>query len=127
MPALSPAEQVLMDLIWMKQPVSVAELLVQVNAGRDQPIMRNTLQTQLARLEKKGWLAREGKLGELRYKSKVAEDKGRNGLLEDLKKRLFGGSTVSMVRCLVEEGGISKSEIAELRAMLNSKEERKRK
>ncbi|MBX3743520.1 MAG: BlaI/MecI/CopY family transcriptional regulator [Akkermansiaceae bacterium] len=121
LPALSSAEQTLMDLIWLKQPVTVAELLLHVNAGRENPIMRNTLQTQLARLERKGWLAREGELGALRYRSNVAEEKGRRSLLLELKKRLFGGSTVSMVRCLVEESGITGKEIEELRAMLNSK------
>lgn len=116
-----------MDLIWMHQPVTVAELLLYVNSGREIPIMRNTLQTQLGRLEKKGWLAREGKLGALRYRSNVAEAKGRNSLLAELKDRLFGGSAVSMVRCLVDDGGISSAEIAELRAMLNAKEERRKK
>ena len=47
LPALSPAEQALMDLIWQKQPVSVGELLQSVNEGRDEPITRSTLQAQL--------------------------------------------------------------------------------
>ena len=32
---------------------------------------------------------------------------------------MFGGSALSMMRCLVEEGGISKAEIAELRKLLD--------
>ena len=60
LPALSAAEQALMDLIWKHQPLTVAALLDQVNAGRDEPITRNTLQTQLSRLETKGWVTRGG-------------------------------------------------------------------
>ena len=119
LPALSAAEQALMDLIWKNQPATVASLLDLVNAKREEPITRNTLQTQLSRLEAKGWVTRGGDGRALEYSAVVKERKGRVGLLKDLKKRVFGGSALSMMRCLVEEGGISKSEIAELRKLLD--------
>lgn len=119
LPALSAAEQALMDLIWKNQPATVAGLLELVNAKREEPITRNTLQTQLSRLETKGWIIRNGGGRALEYSAVVKEKKGRVGLLKDLKKRVFGGSALSMMRCLVEEGGISKSEIAELRKLLD--------
>ena len=118
LPALSAAEQALMDLIWHNQPATVARLLELVNAKRDEPITRNTLQTQLSRLEAKGWIKRDGGGRALEYSALVKEKKGRVGLLKDLKGRMFGGSALSMMRCLVEEGGMSKSEIAELRKLL---------
>lgn len=119
LPALSAAEQALMDLIWNHQPVTVAELLSKVNDLRPEPITRNTLQTQLSRLEAKGWLVREDGGKAMKYSATVKEKKGRVGLLKELKGRMFGGSALSMVRCLVEEGGISKKEIAELRKLLD--------
>lgn len=122
LPALSAGEQALMDLIWKDQPLTVAGLLERVNANREEPITRNTLQTQLSRLEAKGWVTRGGSGRALEYTAVVKEKKGRVGLLKDLKKRMFGGSALSMMRCLVEEGGISKSEIAELRKLLDGKE-----
>jgi predicted transcriptional regulator len=118
LPALSPAEQALMDLIWQKQPVSVANLLDLVNAGRDEPITRNTLQTQLTRLEAKGWLKHEDGDRVRLYRSAVAEQRGRGKILAELKQRLFGGSGLSLVRCLVEEGGLSETEIRELKQLI---------
>lgn len=120
LPALSPAEQALMDLIWKQQPVAVSGLLELVNEGRPQPISRNTLQTQLTRLEAKGWLkAEEGGRARL-YRSTVPETRGRNSILTDIRKRLFGGSGLSLVRCLVEQGDLSKEEIEELGAWIET-------
>ena len=119
LPALSSAEQALMDLIWKNQPATVARLLELVNGRREEPITRNTLQTQLSRLEAKGWIQRDEGGRALQYSAVVKEKKGRLGLLKDLKGRMFGGSALSMMRCLVEEGGISKAEIAELRKLLD--------
>lgn len=121
LPALSAAEQALMDLLWTNQPATVARLLELVNASRPEPITRNTLQTQLSRLEAKGWIRRAEGAKSLEYSAVVKEKKGRIGLLKDLKGRMFGGSALSMMRCLVEEGGISKAEIEELRKLLDEK------
>jgi BlaI family penicillinase repressor len=107
-----------MDLVWQRQPVSVAALLDLVNADRDEPITRNTLQTQLTRLEAKGWLLRdEGERIRL-YRAAVQAKKGRGKILSELKQRLFGGSGLSLVRCLVEEGGLSDQEIKDLKALI---------
>ena len=103
-----------MDLVWKHQPVAVSALLELVNHGRCKPISRNTLQTQLTRLEAKGWLQPEDGERARLYRSPVAETRGRNTILTDLKQRLFGGSGLSLVRCLVEQGGMSESEIKEL-------------
>lgn len=111
---LSPAEQALMDLIWRLQPVNVTDLLEAVNQGRPEPIIRNTLQTQLKRLEAKGWLTRETGGTVAVYQAAVAERGGRGSILAELKQRLFGGSGVSMVRCLMEDGGLTPEEVREL-------------
>lgn len=118
LPALSAAEQALMDLIWKTQPTTATELLDLVNSKRTEPITRNTLQTQLSRLETKGWITRDGSGKALKYLSAVTEKRGRGRLVKELKKRIFGGSALSMMRCLVEEGGISKTEMIELRKLL---------
>jgi BlaI family transcriptional regulator, penicillinase repressor len=120
LPPLSPAEQALMDLIWKLQPVNVTDLLESVNRGRKEPIIRNTLQTQLKRLEAKGWLKCE-ESGPVRlYHSAVPERSGRSKVLSELKHRLFGGSGVTMVRCLMEDGGLSPKEIKELNTLIES-------
>jgi BlaI family penicillinase repressor len=125
LPALSAAEQALMDLIWHKQPISVAALLEQVNASRPEPIIRNTLQTQLTRLEAKGWLKHEDGDKVRHYCAAVAATRGRGKILTELKERLFGGSGMSLMRCLVEEGGLSEAEMNELKKLIDQHEEEK--
>jgi len=118
LPPLSAAEQALMDILWKKHPSSVLELLEAVNQGRSEPVTRNTLQTQLTRLEAKGWISRDDSGRSHAYEPAVAEQKGRTSVLADLKQRFFGGSNLALVRCLMESGDISEEELAELRKMV---------
>ncbi|GAA5130219.1 BlaI/MecI/CopY family transcriptional regulator [Luteolibacter yonseiensis] len=120
LPPLSPAEQALMDQIWQRQPVTVGELLQSVNEGRDEPITRSTLQTQLNRLEAKGWLLTDDQGRARLYRSAPSEKGGRGKVLSELKQRFFGGSGLSLVRCLVEEGGLTDDEMAELNQLIKT-------
>ena len=120
LPPLSPAEQALMDLIWQKQPVSVGELLQAVNDGREESITRSTLQTQLHRLEAKGWLLSDDQGKARLYRSSLPEKGGRSKVLTELKQRFFGGSGLSLARCLVEEGGLTDREMVELKQIIEA-------
>lgn len=115
LPPLSSAEQALMDILWKNHPAGIRELLDAVNQGRSDPITRNTLQTQLTRLEAKGWILRDDSSRTHAYEPAVLERSGRTSILADLKRRLFGGSNLALVRCLVESGDITEQELAELR------------
>ena len=121
LPPLSAAEQALMDLIWQKQPVSTGDLLQSVNDGRAEPITRSTLQTQLTRLETKGWLLSDDQGRARLYRSAPSEKGGRGKVLAELKQRFFGGSNLALVRCLVESGDITEEELAELRKLVRTK------
>lgn len=118
LPPLSAAEQALMNILWKKHPASVLELLEAVNQGRSEPVTRNTLQTQLTRLEAKGWITRDDSGRSHAYEPAVAEQKGRTSVLADLKQRFFSGSNLALVRCLVESGDVSEEELAELRKLV---------
>ncbi len=121
LPPLSAAEQAIMNILWKKHPASVLELLEAVNRGRAEPVTRNTLQTQLTRLEAKGWIARDDSSRSHAYEPAVPERRGRTSVLAELKQRLFGGSSLALVRCLVENGEISEEELAELRKIIRAK------
>lgn len=126
LPPLSAAEQALMDLIWQQQPVSVGELLKTVNVDRPDPITRSTLQTQLTRLEAKGWLLSDDEGRARVYRSAPTEKGGRGKVLAELKQRFFGGSGLSLVRCLVEDGGLTDDEISELNQLIENHRKGKR-
>ncbi len=109
-----------MDQVWQRQPVSVGELLQSVNDGRAEPITRSTLQTQLTRLENKGWLLSDDQGRARLYRSATTEKGGRGKVLAELKQRFFGGSGLSLVRCLVEEGGLTDQEMSELNQLIET-------
>ncbi len=109
-----------MDLIWQKQPVSVGQLLQSVNENRTESITRSTLQTQLTRLEAKGWLLSDDQGRARLYSSATSEKGGRRKVLAELKQRFFGGSGLSLIRCLVEEGGLTNEEIGELNELIET-------
>jgi len=107
-----------MDLIWKHQPAGLNDLLKKVNSGRKEAVTRATLQTQLTRLESKGWLRRDDSSRAHTYEAAVAETQGRTSVLAELKKRFFGGSSLALVRCLVESGDMSAEELAELKKLV---------
>ncbi len=121
LPLLSAAEQAIMDILWKKHPSSILELLETVNQGRAEPVTRNTLQTQLTRLEAKGWITRDDSGRSHTYEPAVPEQRGRTSVLAELRQRFFGGSSLALVRCLVENGEISEEELAELRKIIRPK------
>ena len=52
--ALSPTQLRIMDVVWDRGEVSIAELWKELCSQRK--VARNTVQTTVARLEEKGWL-----------------------------------------------------------------------
>lgn len=110
-----------MDFVWKRQPVGLNDLLELVNADRPEPVTRATLQTQLTRLEAKGWLKRDDSARAHLYSATMQENRGRKTVLSELKERFFGGSSLALVRCLVESGEISADEMAELRDLVRQK------
>lgn len=123
--ALSSSEQAIMDQLWRLAPTSLNELLEAVNADRSEPISRATLQTQLTRLETKGWVKRDDSSRAHIYRPAVAESHGRRSVLTALKERFFGGSSLALVRCLVENGEISAKDLGELKDLVQQAKEKK--
>ena len=120
LPPLSAAEQALIDILWKRSPAGVLDLLEAVNEGRAEPVTRNTLQTQLTRLEAKGWISRDDSSRSHVYAPAVPEQRGRSSVLRELKQRFFGGSNLALVRCLVESEEITEEELVELRKLVRS-------
>ena len=125
LPRLSPSEEAIMHTLWRSHPAGVLGLLEAVNAGRKEPITRNTLQTQLTRLEAKGWIKRDGSSRTHLYEPAIQETHGRTSVIAELKRRFFGGSSLALVRCLVENGDITADELGELRKMVRDSSTKK--
>jgi len=85
----------------------------------DRAIDFTTVQTYLRRLETKGYVtaALDGRTRV--YTPRVKLRTVIRETMDDLIDRLFGGESLPLVRHLIEERGVSDSELAELRQMID--------
>jgi BlaI family transcriptional regulator, penicillinase repressor len=121
LPDLSKSEMEVARVIWELGDASLGEIFAAFSRKHDSDY--STVQTYVRRLEAKGYVSsrREGR-GK-RYRPKVARSRVIRQTLADLTNRLFGGEAMPLVRHLIEERGISRQDIAELRNLLNRLEE----
>jgi len=117
---LSPANLEIMKIVWEKGDVTVNDVVEAVNAKRKNKIRRTTVQVQMNRLEDYGWLKHTEKGRTYVYSAVVEKQKTRREILEDIKNRVFGGSRAELVKCLMEDAGITPEEIGELRELLKN-------
>ena len=119
-PALSKGEMEVARVLWELGEASVREVHAALPDSRAAEFA--TVQTYLRRLESKGYVA--GRLeGRTRiYVPKVKPRTVIRETLDDLVDRLFGGETLSLMRHLIEERGISDEELAELRQLIDRME-----
>ena len=108
-----------MQKLWQLGSATVTGLQTAVNEDREEGISRNTIQGQLQRLEDKGWVEHSAAGRSFIYKATVAESEGTTELARDFRNKVFGGSSLAMVRCLVDSGDITEGEIAELKQLIN--------
>ena len=115
---LAAAEMPIMAVIWDRGPVAVREVVAEVNAGRAEPVARNTVLKQMQRLEEKDWLRREGEGRPACYVATVGRESAERRMTATLRDTLFGGSPLALVRSLIGKEKLSEAEIAELRDLV---------
>ena len=118
---ISKAEVVVMKVIWEHEPISVRSVYDTINLERKEPLSRTTILKHIQRLETKDWIVRDDSRPAL-YTSLVSSQVATRNLIRGFKEMLFDGSTMSMVRCLVNEGELSKDELSELQKLIDSSE-----
>lgn len=108
-----------MNEVWNQQPAQVSDLTAAVNTGRAEPLSRTTVLKTIQRLEEKGWLVRDSGRP-ARYQAVRPREEARGTLLHAFRERVFNGSAVSLVRCLLDSETLSREEIAELQQLIDS-------
>ncbi|MBU4204502.1 MAG: BlaI/MecI/CopY family transcriptional regulator [Acidobacteria bacterium] len=121
---LSPANLEIMKIVWDREKVTIGEVFEAINDGRATPVRRTTVQVQMNRLIEYGWLERRKSGRSFVYSTAAGRQKTRKEILEDINKRVFGGSRAEMVRCLLEDGQVSDEELKALRNLIHSLEEK---
>ncbi len=115
---LASGEVDLMDLLWRHEALTLAE--AHQAFGSDK-IGYTTMQTRLNRLVEKG-LANKSSDRPAVYRAAVDREAVQAGHLDDVLKRLAGGSVVPLVAHLVRDRKIDRDELAELKRLVQQAE-----
>ena len=120
---LSPANLEIMKIVWDLGDVTINDVFEAINARRAADLKRSTIQVQMRRLERYGWLEHRQIGRTFYYSAVVAKHTTRKDILYDVKNRVFSGSRPEMVKCLLEDSDIGPDEIKELRTLLKEYDE----
>lgn len=120
---ISDAESVVMQALWRHSPLSAEEVFAAV-AG-DQGWQEPTVKTLLNRLLTKGAISAERDGRRYLYAPVLTRDAWLGQESEGLLDRLFGGRVAPMVAHFTERGRLSKKDLAELRKLLETLDDRK--
>ena len=115
---LSEAQLEIMSVIWERGEATVSEVRDVLAQSRD--VARNTVQTQIVRLERKGWLEHDERDGTFVYRATRARRSTLAGMVGSLVDRAFGGSADALVHALLHGRGVSDEEAARIRALIDA-------
>jgi BlaI family penicillinase repressor len=120
LPLLTRAESELMRLFWEHGPMTVHE----VAAGVGRELAYNTVLTLVRILEQKGYVTHsphpDGGRAHV-YRAAEASAPVRSRHVRDLVDRLFGGSAEGLMVGLLEDEALSRGELEQLRAQIETK------
>jgi len=118
-PQISEAERVVMQILWSEGPLTANEVIAKLK--RKVQWNPRTIRTLINRLLNKRALDfdKEGK--EYRYIPAVTEMQCIKHERLSFLKRVYGGATKPMIAAFIEDAKLSKSDIAELKTMLEQK------
>lgn len=116
-PALANAELALMEVLWAEGRLTARQLQERLypDATRAQ---HGTVQKLLARLEHKGFVARDRDLPVHFFTSLISREAYGSSQLESLADRLTGGSLAPLITQMVEDRKLSRREMQRLRRIL---------
>jgi predicted transcriptional regulator len=107
---LTPVELEIMQVLWSEPGgagYTVSDVQPRLRAG----LAYTTVQTMLNVLLRKGKVAREQDGRAFRYRAAVSRERASGGALQDLLKRMFGGSPEAMLMAMVDSRQITAEEL----------------
>ena len=118
-PQVSEAERIVMQVLWSEGPLTANEIIEKLD-GKVKWNPR-TIRTLISRLLNKHALDfdKEGK--EYRYSATVTEKQCIKLERVSFLQRVYGGATKPMIAAFIEDAKLSKSDVAELKTMLEKK------
>ena len=120
---LTPLELEIMHILWDAGPSTVSEVQPKLNSE----LAYTTVMTMLNVLLRKGKVKRVQDGRAFRYRPTVTRRKATGSALEDLIKRVFGGSTEALLMTLVDGRRITSKELEALSRQVAEAEQKEQK
>ena len=115
---LPQAEYDVMDVLWRRGEATVKEVHADLNVRRK--LAYTTVGTLLGRLREKGYVeARERSFAYI-FRPLVAREQAQKRKLDDLVKRVFGGSLAPLAAYLAENSTLTPEQIAAIEEIVRS-------
>lgn len=116
--ALTPLELEIMQVLWSAGPCTVSEVQPRLRAD----LAYTTVQTMLNVLLRKNKVKRVQEGRAYRYRSAVSRKRANGSALQDLVKRMFGGSSEALLMAMVDTRQITAKELSRVAERINAAE-----
>ena len=113
----------IMQVLWRLGRASAREITESLNL--DTPIAHSTVQTLLRKMEDKGVVSHDAGKRVFVFQPLVDPNSITRSATEDLIDRMFGGSAAGLVAHLLADERISKTELNQLRELIDRHERKK--
>ena len=120
-PSASKSELEIARIVWDLGEATLRQVFEKIPADRQIDI--KTVQTYLRRLEAKGYLKSKVEGRQRLYRQKVQASKVVRENVTEFVDRLFDGEVLSLMQHLVQDRGLTRDEVDQLRGMLAQWEE----
>lgn len=107
---LTPLELEIMHVLWKNGSATVTEVIPKLKAE----LAYTTVQTMLMVLLRKGKVKRTQEGRAFRYSPVVSRERASGNAVEDLVRRMFGGSAEALLMAMVDTRQISAEELERL-------------
>jgi predicted transcriptional regulator len=120
---LTAGQMEILEVVWQRGEVGVAEVWKALAERR--PVARNTVQTMMARLCERGWLAARPEGNAFVYAATRPRTSVVAKMVGGLVDRVFGGSLSGLVASIIDSRPLAPGEAERLRALIDRAESRK--
>ena len=122
-PELTEAEWAIMKVVWENEPCAAGTVQEALEKSKDWAY--STVKTTMDRMASKG-LLEITKIRNLQlFSSRVSEEDAKKGEFRKMLKRAFDGALTPMMQFLIEQEGLSKDELSQLRQFVDKAQQTK--
>jgi BlaI family penicillinase repressor len=123
-PELTEAEWAIMKVVWENEPCAAGTVQEALEKSKDWAY--STVKTTMDRMVNKSLLEITRIRNLQLFSSKISEIDAKKGEFHKMLKRAFNGALTPMMQFLIDQEGLSKDELKQLRQLVNKTQQRKK-